>query len=453
MPGATLSRWTMSYFAAALLFLILGEILMVLGFGYPSVPVAAPETLLLVHIVAIGWLGLLMTGALLQFVPVLVVRPLRHAWLAAPALLVLIAGLSCLSAGFLGLDGVWDPPADVLPAGGLLVALGFVAVVVMIGSTLRSAAPLPLPARFVAVGLFSLSGTVLSGVTFTLILSGILTGGFCADLLVSGVPLHAALGLGGWMSFSAMGVSYRLLTMFLLAPEHSRRTTIIIWWVGCTALGLIAVGALLIVPAAAMLDYALYGAAFLSVIAVMLYGSDILRIYRERKRKAIELNSRASIAAFASLFLSAILFVPLAATGNLAGAVGPLVYLFAFGWLTGLGLAQLYKITPFLTWLECYGAVLGRVPTPRVQDLVREGRAAVWFYIYYGAVIVGMLALFIAETDLFRAAALSQLIATFGLTAEFMRTRRLADLDAAQRAAAGIRPNLFLPTLAIRKPS
>ena len=72
MIGASLSKWTMSYFGAALLAFLGAESLMIAGFGFPSQPVAAPQALILVHLVAIGWLSLLLSGTLIQFVPVLV---------------------------------------------------------------------------------------------------------------------------------------------------------------------------------------------------------------------------------------------------------------------------------------------------------------------------------------------------------------------------------------------
>lgn len=454
MPGATLSRWTMSYFAAALLFLVGGETLMVTGFGYPSAAIGAPETFLVVHLVAVGWLGLLMAGALLQFVPVLVAQPLRCTRLAAPALLLLVAGLSCLSAGFLGLAGLPAVPGHALPVGGLLIALGFGLVIVMIGSTLWSASPLPLPARFVVVGLLSLCGTIVLGVTFTLVLSGQTQNESAADLLLRAVPLHASLGLGGWMSFTAMGVSYRLLAMFLLAPERARTTSKIVCWTGAAALAIVAGCAPLVLSTSAVLDRALPIAGLFGVLAIALYAGDILHIYRERKRRVVELNGRASLGAFAALVLSAMLVAIAAVTGNLATAVGPATYLFAFGWLTGLGLAQLYKITPFLTWLECYGPVLGRVKTPRVQDLVKENRAVVWFHNYYGAVSVATVALLAGEINLFRVAVLIQLMTTFGLIGEFIRTRRLAEVAALQRFPTGVvRPNLFLPIFSSRRSS
>ena len=120
-------------------------------------------------------------------------------------------------------------------------------------------------------------------------------------------------------------------------------------------------------------------AAALGLATIALYGRDVIGIFRGRKRRQLELNTRMAVLSFAGLAGTAVLGAALVLTGAFAAQVGALVFLAVFGWLSGLVLAKLYKIVAFLTWLETYGPVMGRAPTPRVQDLVSEARASKWF--------------------------------------------------------------------------
>lgn len=452
MIGTALSRWTMSYFTVALVFLVAAQMLMVAGYGFPAVAAEAPETLVLVHMVTIGWLSMLMCGALFQFVPVLIAQPLRGERLVLPALICLLTGLAFLLAGFLQLAGVFDTGIPLLALAGTLLPAGFLLVCGVLGGTLWRA-NLQLPARFVAVGLVCVLVTAILGALFALLLSGYLPALAMIDFRMQALPVHIAIGLGGWLSFTAIGVSYRLLPMFMLSPDRERATSRVSWWIGVVALLLTALAS----PIAASLEKvglaataspATGLAVALGMAALVLYGLDLAFFYRLRKRRAIELNSRAAQAAFLALALSGVLLLALLATGTLERHVGALLYLVAFGWLTGLGLSQLYKIVPFLTWLECYGPVMGKKPTPRVQDLVIERRGWMWFALYFLGVMAGTATLLGDQPGLFRAAAAVTLLATLAIVAELVLARRLANLPDDKRLPEGAsRPRLFLPTL------
>jgi hypothetical protein len=445
MIGVSLSRWTMSYFAAALVALVAAEIMMTGGYGFPAAAVDAPETLILVHVIAIGWLSLLMCGALLQFLPVLVAQPLYSNALALPALLALIAGLAALILAFLQLDGRINPGVPFFAIAAILLTAGFALILWNLARTMVTAQTTPLPARFVVVGLVSVTFAVALGAAFALVLGGTVAYEPFLALTAAGLPIHIVAGLGGWLTFTAMGVSYRLLAMFMLAPELERATTKGALYLGATALGVAVAGGILIVLFEGNPSLALLAALAIGLLALALYGSDVHYLYRARKRRNIELNSRMAAFALASLAASVAIAVLLLALARFSDHVGAVVFLTAFGWLSGLGLAQLYKIVAFLTWLECYGPVLGKAPTPRVQDLVIEARAGKWFLLYFLAVWAGTAALLAGVPLGFRLAAAALLVATIGILAQLVRTRRLADVTAAARLPAGAqRPHLLL---------
>jgi hypothetical protein len=447
MIGGAISRWTMSYFAAALTSLLSAVVLLAAGFGYPAASLDDPDTLVVVHLLVIGWLGLLFCGALLQFVPVLVAKPLRAAWVAAPSLVAILAGLSCLLSGFLGMGGRIAVDPTVLPCGALLLAIGFGALTVSFLATFASARPLGVPGRLVVLGLGALALTVMLGSAFATTLSGLMVPPIFGDLLAIGVPFHAGFGLFGWMTLTAIGVSYRLFTMFMLAPEGGPAAGRPVLWLGMTACLLLVSALVLNLMASPVFGYVLAVAIALTLTVVAVYIRDVALIYRARRRKVLELNTTASGVALGFLLADVAVLVVAFLFGEPARLVASAFHLLVFGWLSGLGLGQLYKIVPFLTWLECYGPVMGKRPVPRVQDLVNEVRAAIWFRMYFVAVAAGAVCLALGVASMFRVACAHQMLAIVGLVFEYVQARRLACANPAVRLPAGaVRPHLIIPT-------
>ena len=193
------------------------------------------------------------------------------------------------------------------------------------------------------------------------------------------------------------------------------------------------------------LAVALASALVLAVLALALYGRDVLQLYRSRRRRSLELNSRMGAIALANLALSALLCVVLTALGRFSEYVGAVVFLFAFGWLSGFMLAQMYKIVAFLTWLEVYGPVLGKAPTPRVQDLVAERLAMRWFLLFFAGVWGATGALLAGSPPVFRIAVLAMTAATCGIVREMMKSRRLSHVPVALRLPGNaLRPMLLI---------
>ena len=121
MTGTSLSRWTMLHFAVALAAFVAAQAAaIVIGWTYPAAPVSAPATLAVVHLLTLGWLTILILGALRQFVPMVTAHPAASDMAALLPLIGVTVGLSGMVTGFMSLDGTLPPYGAVgLPVSGV----------------------------------------------------------------------------------------------------------------------------------------------------------------------------------------------------------------------------------------------------------------------------------------------------------------------------------------------
>lgn len=437
MPGKHLSRWTLAWFGSALLALLAACGLGLLGVAGPGAWTGG-NGLALVHVFALGWLCQVMMGALVQFVPVLAARPLALPMLALPALLVSSAGTVALALGFLVLEGreALQPLFLAAPAA---IGLGFAMVAAMVGATLSSRDSLRLAeVRMVLLALLALAGLWLSGAMMVLTLSG----RDPAVDLAQALPLHMLLGIGGWLSLAAFGVSYKLFAMFLIAPDQGGRLRGAVF-LAAALLVAVLLAALALVLAGRPAEGATVVALGLIPVLILLYLAEIARIWRSRRRVAPEVNMLWSRAALAFLGLAMALSVP----GWFLGGPWAEAAVFAalVGWLSTLTLAQLVKIVGFLTWIQVFAPRIGRQPVPMVQKLIDAKAARLCLALWSAGTLAGCLALLAASPAGFRLAAALLSLAALGIVRELIAVRHLSHLAAEERPAP--LPPLILPLL------
>jgi hypothetical protein len=421
--GATLSRWTLAYFATAFTALVAAEALVVGGVAYPAAPLFAPGSLVTVHLVTIGWLSLLMLGALHQFLPVIAARPLASDRAALIALVLIGVGLLAMIAGFAALGGD-GAPVSLLPFGGTAVLAGFLCAIANFAVTLRGVRPLPLPARFVMAALGFLVATALLGIGFGAGFALPAPPQWLGALAAQGLPLHLLAGIGGWFALTAIGVGYKLLPMFMLAEEDRGRAGAGVLWLVALGTALAWVAGLVSILTQSRWQFAVAAGEIAAVAGFALYLWDMRRLYRSRHRRQLELNSVTAAASLVVLGFALLGAVAMRLAPHGTDWAGAVMLLALVGWLSLLALGQLYKIVPFLTWLERYAPRLGRGPVPRVQDLVNEARAWPWFALFLlGALIAAAAALLVAPR-LGQLGAVLLLASTLAIGRELLHARR-----------------------------
>jgi hypothetical protein len=318
-----------------------------------------PQALALTHAFTLGFLAMVMLGALMQMLPVVAVSPMPAprlvAWISHVSLAL---GTVALMAGFL--------TAEPAAYGSSVVLLGISFTVFLAAAAIGLArAAAGVTVNGIRFAVLSLALTILLGLALALLRAG----WWSPPAIEYAINAHVSLGLIGWVLLLVVGVAYQVVPMFQLTPPYPPRLSR--WLAGALFALLLFHAAAALLPQAAtdLVDAAL-------AAGVLLFAVATLRLQSRRRRKLPDVTldywrlGMASLIASVAVWLVA-RFSPAWADSDAYPLL--LGILFIGGFAVSVVNGMLYKIVPFLAWFHLQSqlqAKAGSIPT--MKDMIAE---------------------------------------------------------------------------------
>ena len=363
------------------------------------------------HLFVLGWICSVVMGAMYQLVPVALETKLYSEKLARWQFAFHVVGFI----GMVWMFRVWNMKQ--VGHFGCVFATGVALFVYNIARTLRRVPKWNVTATAVTAALGWFSLTVTAGLFIAIgkcsyeTKEGLATAegvrslvgglrevaGFMSHFdAISAMHAHAHLGGVGFFTMLIVGVSYKLIPMFMLSEIQSPRRAV--WSVALLNVGLAGSFVTILLRSPWKLAFALVVMA-----ALVVYGIELAAILRARKRRVMDWGIK--------YFLTAVgLYAPVSAlaivlawpTLPLNPFTGQLENLYGFLGLIGVVsfaiMGMLYKIVPFLVWFGRYSRQIGRAQVPALADLYSAKLQAVGYWSYLaGLSVTGTAIMFSSE--------------------------------------------------------
>ena len=360
------------------------SVVMLLGVDIESIFQTSAQTIGWVHLFLLGFVMMIIFGAMAQLVPVVLEVGHFAVDLYYAVYPLLFGGTVMMSAGFL-----YAP--SLLPYGGLVVLIALLIFVAETLLTINRVKKLNTVISSVIIANLSLLFGMLFGITLAL--------GYAGEIVVDLHALlkaHVYLVLFGYVGVTIMGISMVLLPMFWLSHNFS-------WKPVKTALWLISIGVVLVVVASLSDSRLLANTGYaLTLAAYGFYIYQIYLIYKTRVRIEKDIYRDSLIFSYAAFSVALLLGVVSYLVGNehLFIASG---FLALAGFITFLIIGHLYKIVPFLVWYQRFSPLVGKQKVPMLADMVPRRSARFGFVCNATGVSLSTLAIALADTALFHA--------------------------------------------------
>lgn len=347
-----------------------------------------PALLGFTHLLTLGFMAMVMLGALFQLMPVVSSQSIPAAPRIAPWVhLLLCAGTLSLVSGFMD---AMNPTT--LIAAVILLALGFATFL----------GPLLLALIRVGRGGDTVFNIRLAAAALLIALGlGIYKALSYASPATLTAPAefaeyHIGWGFGGWVVLLVMGVSFQVIPMFHVAPNFNKRLTL--WLSAALFISLLAVS---LAPVGSTLLVLAIAAVLILIISYALY---TLHLIQRRKRKRSDttihfwqLGLGSLIATCLLIALQFIADYDASLTAQLQILAG---LLFGFGFAISIIEGMLQKIVPFLIYMhlqrQCMTNPEAFAQLPNMKTLIPSATSKRQFQLHCLALFLLTGSLFVA---------------------------------------------------------
>jgi hypothetical protein len=319
-----------------------------------------PKLLAITHMAALGWGTSIIFGACYQLLPVILETELYSYKMGLIGLLLFVTGL------VLFVFSLWHFVTSIyMQCGSILLVTSILLFSLNVFYTAKKIKRYDIYQEFIITACFWLTTTAILG---TLLVFNFSYAFLQKDHLLF-LKLHAHMGLGGWFLMLIIGVSSKLIPMFLVS---TRQKPIFLTY----SYYFINIGLLFF-----LIDTYFYGlnvktylAASFIVFGIINWLIFISLCFTSRIRKSIDLPIKHTLLSFLLLGVAVfvipfIIFYQLKADPQAiryTTLYGSLLFL---GWISSLILGQTFKTLPFIVWIKHYQHLAGTATIPMPADL------------------------------------------------------------------------------------
>jgi len=360
------------YIYGAVAFLV-ASIMMYFSASNLSSSFIGPKILGLAHMLVLGWVTMIIFGALYQLIPVVMEVKLFSEKMTYISFIGLGLGNIILVSGFWQ---TYTSPTLYSILGGILIILGIIFFVINALLTAKTSTVNSTENNFIIASIFWLLIAVSFG--FFILLNNYY--GFLSISPLDLLKAHASIGLVGWFMMLVMGVASTLLPMFFIV--HNLNAKFIKASFYFTNIGLILLVISLLAGAAIWIISISVVIVAIGIFLFVRYNYDA---YNRRLRKKLDIGMKLSVASFVLLAVSVSSgILMLLSTFLFSQLTVALAIVFGFtllmGFFTSLILGQMYKTLPFIVWLVKYQDKVGKFKTPLPADLYSEKVANIHYF-------------------------------------------------------------------------